>query len=340
MVMVISKKSVAPDATPLLRNLTDIFAETLTIDKPRYIVPIEQEAQTLAEMLPDAAPPQVCNLRPRPIPHVTCSGICVTALDASVVQVGETPKGSLVALRAVLVTRLFKPRPRYRVIRWGPFLVHLTDTTYPYLIRRISRLAGLSEPDARQPPLLTLLNAFERTLWTAAASIVPPNSILLVDGALAVPISNPSIPHTLSDIARKRCLRILGVCKSSRIALHLLQEGATLPPLHAVVVTHSLHVLVAVVSTHVFLHPFRIDVVNPLPELLDLGLFVAATDLTDGYPEPLRLAHIYAIFTTGEVLAIRRALLKTYGIPVTREHKLRHRLFGPFAHHSLSWSVH
>jgi len=49
-----------------------------------------------------------------------------------------------------------------------------------------------------------------------------------------------------------------------------------------------------------------------------------------GYPETLRLAHIFSTFTANDVIAVQRHLASTYGLRIVPRFSVRRSLFGPF----------
>ena len=58
---------------------------------------------------------------------------------------------------------------------------------------------------------------------------------------------------------------------------------------------------------------------------------LAGTDIVDqGYPETLRMAHILATFTAGDVLAMQAFAAAQYGVQLLPKLALRRSLFGPF----------
>ena len=79
--------------------------------------------------------------------------------------------------------------------------------------------------------------------------------------------------------------------------------------------------------------PFRMDVDREISLVRTLEEFreLAGTDIVDqGYPETLRLAHIFSTFTAGDVLAMQAFAAAHYGVQLLPKLALRRSLFGPF----------
>ena len=49
-----------------------------------------------------------------------------------------------------------------------------------------------------------------------------------------------------------------------------------------------------------------------------------------GYPETLRLAHIYSTFTASDVIGIQRFLVRRYGLRIIARSNMHRTLFGPY----------
>jgi len=80
-------------------------------------------------------------------------------------------------------------------------------------------------------------------------------------------------------------------------------------------------------------YAFRLDIDQETPnkQAVEAVEHLIANDLIlDGYPETLRLAHIYSTFTANEVIGIQRFLAQTHGIRIIQRPNVRRFLFGPF----------
>jgi hypothetical protein len=68
-------------------------------------------------------------------------------------------------------------------------------------------------------------------------------------------------------------------------------------------------------------HEERIEAMNRL---------IASDVVMQGYPETLRLAHIFSTFTANDVIAVQRHLAFVHGLRIAPRFNLRKSLFGPF----------
>ena len=80
---------------------------------------------------------------------------------------------------------------------------------------------------------------------------------------------------------------------------------------------------------------FRLDTDKSLqqPEILDAVERLLGNDVFPhglGYPETLRLAHIYSTFTANEVIGMQRYLEQEQELKLAVKPNIRRLLFGPF----------
>jgi hypothetical protein len=80
---------------------------------------------------------------------------------------------------------------------------------------------------------------------------------------------------------------------------------------------------------------FRLDVDKNLQQsqVLDAVQRLLANDVSNhghGYPETLRLAHIYSTFTANEVIGMQRYLEHEQMLKISPRPNIRRLLFGPF----------
>ena len=90
-------------------------------------------------------------------------------------------------------------------------------------------------------------------------------------------------------------------------------------------------VYVAKLSSDGFL--FRTDIDRESTEeetQLALGRLSGTDVIFHGYPETLRIAHIFSTFTANEILAIQRFVASNHHITLQSRPNLRRSLFGPF----------
>ena len=174
----------------------------------------------------------------------------------------------------------------------------------------------------------------------------PKNSIILWDGSLTASIQDAPIKileQTLQE-ARENQNSILAFSKMTRLLLynrhitdfvwkHSFPCLLRIPinPMRA----SQLHLLgnIFVAKLTKGGYAFRLDadkkqhysdVVEAVQKLLGNDLII------QGYPETLRLAHIYSTFTAAEVLGLQRCVAKKSHMKITIKPNLRRILFGRF----------
>lgn len=80
-------------------------------------------------------------------------------------------------------------------------------------------------------------------------------------------------------------------------------------------------------------YAFRVDVDRGLSRdvhMMALRRLMGNDSVFQGYPEALRLAHIFSTFTASDVIGIQRFISRKYGLKVVTWPSIRKALFGPF----------
>ena len=277
-------------------------------------------------------------------------GLPIVAIDASTLELGETPYGALYAIRGTAVSR---ESEKYHYSRLGPLLFHIKTGENRVINGNPAahfKLALMNTGGGAMNAYRELLTVFETMLKTSAAKKYS-DAILLWDGSLTVPAIEGETRafRMLLELARKRRNRIVGISKKTQLFLLQgmadLMRGYRTPCLidinHMIQKTQRL-LLMGNIYVAKLAHdglPFRLDVDRELPEMERIITVerIIGNDLTqDGYPETLRLAHILSKFNAAEVIGMHRFLDENYGFRVMEYPSIRRILFGPFAgNHSL-----
>ena len=272
-------------------------------------------------------------------------GSPVVAIDVSILGLGETQSGILYAIRGTAVSR---EEGRYRYSRLGPFLFHIningnraidwTPTSH-YNTPSVETRRGRGTFMYRG-----LLTVFE-TMLRAKVAKKYSNAVILWDGSLSVPAVEEDIRANklLLELARERGNRIIGLSKKTYLfppqgVTDPLREhpGPCLMDIDCTIQrTKRLLLLGRVYAAKLARNglSFRLDIDK---EFLETERIVAVekmigNDLTqDGYPETLRLAHIFSKFNATEVIGMHRFLDENYGLRVFEYPSIRRILFGPF----------
>jgi hypothetical protein len=270
----------------------------------------------------------------------------IVAIDVSSIKIGETNEGIICAIRGTIV---WKEKNRYRYLRIGPFPLHITEEnkTEIYHLLRQQSLSMPNEPLSHSNLInmpLKLGNLLERWI-KMEISCTQQNSIILWDGSLTAGNDNP--PKTIAqilEIARNRLNTVLAFSKTTQIRLqghqitdltghckppYLLQINGfptTAGPIHFLGDVH-----VAKLTSNRL--SFRLDIdkeITSEQQIEAVQRLLGNEMLFYGYPETLRLAHIYSTFTATEVIGIQRFITKQCKIKMINRPNIRRILFGSF----------
>src|SRR6266849_1926478 len=270
----------------------------------------------------------------------------VAACDASSVKIGETETGMIFAIRAVAVWR----NPDRTVFnRWGPLLFHIANNDeQPERIRDDDSkiFGGLSVKTLRV--LTRLRNHVER--WTQEVlSTTVKDGVVLFDGSLTAgtPDNPASRVSRILSTTRANNSVVLALSKSTQLTVggkNILGFFDTDKSPHLIDITPIVEteyppypvrflgrVCVVKFSPDGFL--FRLDIDREAREesaLRALGRVAGMDVIFHGYPETLRIAHIFSTFTANEILAIQRFVASTHRVSLQSRPSLRRSLFGPF----------
>jgi hypothetical protein len=278
----------------------------------------------------------------------------VVAIDTSTIKLGELADGSLCALRGAAV---LLDNKQYKYVRYGPLVFSLGNNSHDALehfadLGLITQFPGEPNVDGL---LKRIRNAFERWIqFTVSTSIK--NGFVLIDGSLTA--GTPDNPtkelERILETARRNFNVIVAISKKTKLRIHdqsitNLIDPTTEPCLFDVdeEVTEQFPAYpvrflgrVFVGKLAKFAFTFRIDVDREIPihavtrEMCEL----VGTDIVDqGYPETLRLAHILATFTAGDVLAMQAFAAARFRVQLIPKLALRRSLFGPFGTAWESW---
>jgi len=271
----------------------------------------------------------------------------IVAIDVSSIKIGETKEGIICAIRGTIV---WKERNRYRYLRIGPFPLHITEEnkTEIYHLLRQHSLNMPAEPLNHSNLInmpMKLGNLLERWIKTEI-SCASQNSIILWDGSLTAGTNdNPKKTITqILEIARNRLNTVLAFSKTTHIRLlgHQITDlnGHSKPPYLLQIngfpkTAGPIHFLgdIFVAKLANSSLAFRLDVdseILPEQQIEAIQRLLGNETLFRGYPETLRLAHIYSAFTATEVIGIQRFITKQCKIEMVNRPNIRRILFGSF----------
>lgn len=279
--------------------------------------------------------------------HAVKEEVTVVAVDVSSMRVGETEQGVIVAVRGAIV---WNTRCTYRFLRLGPFLFHVTEENKNRVFSALSKCdekfsIRIPAPDSfhLQTGIATVLERWLQHNLCMTNS----GSLILLDGSLTSgTVDAPEeVVRLLLRTARERENSILAFSKFSRLRLNgrsiidiiskrtppCMVKIVGLAEPHGGTLARLGDVYVARLSENAV--SFRLDIdkqlpqqqaVNAVEKLLGNDLFY------QGYPETLRLAHIYSTFTANEVIGMQHYLTRERGLSIMVRPNLRRILFGPF----------
>lgn len=278
-----------------------------------------------------------------PIPD----GTPVIAVDASCIKVGETKGGAICAVRGAVV---WNEGGKYMCLRVGPFPFHVTRES----IKKILSSLGKFSPAIFNSNIMFLIevqsqlcNALERWIQMAVSGSVS-NSIILFDGTLSTrPLNgNADILAQTLRKARNNSNVVISFSKASTIKFLgkkitdltvkrrescLLEIDESMLSISSKAMRLLGKIYVGKLSGRGYV--FRIDIDRALPKEVHVIAIqrILGNDLVfQGYPETLRLAHIFSTFTASDVIGTQRFLAKKYGLKIVNWPNFRKVLFGPF----------
>jgi hypothetical protein len=277
----------------------------------------------------------------------------IIAIDVSSIRLGETDTGILLALRAATAWK--QKGAAYRYLRFGPFPIHITDqnqhdilslfhehTPIQHTNNILHQLTSTPDLNQTQTRITALLEKWLQTQIATQAQ----HSIILLDGNLTTGTNDPPNALTrLLETARNNHNTTLAMTKITRLRLNghnitELMQGKPKPCLlqldgYQTTSAYNMRQMgtIYVAKLNHSPYTFRLDIDANLQttQAVEAVEHLIGNDLiTDGYPETLRLAHIYSTFTANEVIGIQRFLAQAYGIKIVQRPNIRRLLFGPY----------
>ena len=273
-------------------------------------------------------------------------GTPIVGIDVSSIKIGETETGILCAVRGAIVWNLNR---HYRYLRIGPFPFHITEENKRELFNHLD--GGLfPEMNMRLTPLAEtigrLCNLVERWIQTSI-SYSATGSIILWDGSLTAGAPGSAfneVSHILKT-ARRQSNSVLAFSKVTSIRflgwrITDLVAGREAPCLFEVEdlplsISKNMHSLgrIYVANLATGGSAFRLDIDKALSKedmVRSVQRLLGNELMFQGYPESLRLAHIYSTFTANDVIGIQSFLTHEYELRIVPHSNMRKALFGPY----------
>ena len=273
--------------------------------------------------------------------HFTPSSqkITIAGIDSSCIHIAETDVGSVYACRAAAVFSQHGKISKY--IRIGPIIYYMDEINASKLSMESSgspRLTKLFLLD-RSLAQRVIRERLERTFAFELSKMLS-NSIIMIDGCLRQSKfeERGTDLRRLLEVARKNDNIVVGLSKTTRVGLlnrisQVLYDHHNLPAyldIHDFVSPFLSHV-----EGHILLvrfsndgHPFRVDLSSSTDIEKPLSHIISSDIFYHGYPETLRMAHHFSIFTATQSDSIKIYLVKNMGVVEIPSEDIRHTTLG------------
>src|SRR5437879_409148 len=269
----------------------------------------------------------------------------VVACNSSNVKIAKTENAIIFAIRAVGVSR---QQSKTLYTRWGPLLFHVPNCEDMSQSREDESRAfgGLSLKTLRV--LTRLRNHVERWVQEVLSESLK-DGILLIDGSLTAgtPDNPAARVNKILATARENNSIVIGISKATQLTfggrniLGLTNDKDTPHQIDISSLVESEYppypvrflgrVYVAKLSSDGFLFRTDIDREASSEQAQQALERLAGTDVIfHGYPETLRIAHIFSTFTANEILAVQRFVASNHHITLQSRPSMRRSLLVPF----------
>ena len=268
----------------------------------------------------------------------------LVAIDTASVRLGETERGIITAVRSVIVV---KTEGEYRFLKFGPYIVHITEQNkyeiYDYIKKYFD--VSLGEPPKLNKMQDRFRNFIERISQKLATNLIQ-NGIVLLDGSLtAGTVDTPKkVLEEILHSAAENNNSVVGVSKNSWLKL---SDGTRILTLladrqYSCLADVDKHIMGNTqrrILGHVFVvkftpdgFTFRVDV---FPSKLSQAVKILRTIKSscifyNGYPDILRHAHINAYFTANEILGMQNYAIDNFNLILVRSFDVKKHLLAPF----------
>jgi hypothetical protein len=250
----------------------------------------------------------------------------IIAIDASVMRIADSGKGTVIALRGSIIHR----SNNIKVEIIGPMMRYIS-------------YEGMTSTSNIESTIKTELKIFERLIQLYAASKTK-NAIMLLDHSLTVAPDKPgSLLLEMLETASSNSNIVMAFSKDSGIilsgnALYSIDNDAD-PPF-IIDLTGSIrykspslklagNTYLSRLSKQLF--PYRVDVYPRSAALQGFGSLLSSDALIYGYPETLSIAHSMCAFTWLDVVGLQRALVEDTASILIDEPECRVALLSPFS---------
>lgn len=271
----------------------------------------------------------------------------IAAVDTSVIKIGETSTGIIIAVRGATV---YKQSRNYRYKRVGPFIFHLTEENKNAVYNNLERdcFSQTSASHTASPPFMQmptrLAGLLERWLQLSLCKAAR-NAVVLFDGSLTSGTLDTPVGRMreILSAARLNGNIVLAFSKATSLRSNGYLITDVLPEGEAPYLVETLGLrfkppTVGMGDVYVARFTkanmaFRLDIDREVPfeKQMEAAKKLLGNDaLQHSYPETLRLAHILCTFTANEVLAMQHFASRRHGVQIISRPDMHRLLFGPF----------
>lgn len=272
--------------------------------------------------------------------HITPSTkqITVAGIDSSCIQIAETYDGSVYAGRAAIVFSQNGKISKY--IRIGPIIYYIDEINSSKLSFEISGSDRLKKIILFDKSLSQQIirERLERNIALELTKTLS-DSIIMIDGCLRYSKyeERKTDLRKLLEVSNNNNNIVIGLSKATRIGLlnnisQVLYNSQYIPAY--LNVDELISPFLSNVEGQILLarfsndgHPYRLDISSTNIEN-SLSLLVSSDSFYHGYPETLRMAHHFSIFTGTQSDSIKSYLVKNIGVVEIPSENIRYASLG------------
>jgi hypothetical protein len=268
----------------------------------------------------------------------------VVAIDTTSITLGHVRDGAVGAIRGAVVVR--EPKKADFIEIYGPYLLAPTNQNKQSFYEEMRKIVFRKPKKARSPDYIRMIDrarSFLEKLLQLEAARMYTNALLLFDGSLiGRTIDSPeNFVKEVLDVAASHGNDVAAISKRTGLSLEptkrsILSVLEGVPgPCYAEVkpyISQNKERYLGNIYVAKFTlqgEPFRVDIPNNSPSK-HVSILSQLSGLAGdyGYPQELKMAHVFCIHNSIEVLELQSAATAIYGMEI--EEDIRKKIFGPF----------
>ncbi|MBI2659756.1 DNA double-strand break repair nuclease NurA [Candidatus Woesearchaeota archaeon] len=268
----------------------------------------------------------------------------IFAIDSTSNTLGRVEKGIVASVRGALISVQPNLEPSIEIV--GPEIIKITFDNKTSMYRELRKKYFFSTDSVKSPEVFKMpdriRNIIERVVQFRLVKNNP-KSIFLFDGSLITgTVDSPnSVMKEMKEQAEKNNSVMVAVSKHTIVTdnkgndltqkLELNNKPCYIDVTNKVNLANQSRYLgkIFVVRFKPSGYAFRVDVFPKDSDVNKIFGIIAKYCGPDGYPDPLRLAHIFCVFDPSEILAMQAYAIDKYALTI--EQRIRPVLFGPWS---------